>query len=873
MSAPDHVAITTPTLTEPQLFSALHPELAAWFAQRFTHFSPAQRATVPEILAGHSTLLSAPTGSGKTLAAFLGVFDYLAKLRASATLPNGIVAVYISPLRALAYDLHKNLQQPLTELGWDWLRVGARTGDTPAKDRAAQKRRPPHILVTTPESLTLLVSQPSWTPAFRHARFLIIDELHALAENKRGSLLMVTAERLEDLVNPPASDQSKIDGQKSKILRIGLSATVAPLPTVASFLVGPTRSARIVEIAQRKPARIEVFSPLERRAYPAAGHTAARVMRQLATFLGKTRTTLIFTNTRGAAELIGLRLKQLLPDLAPLIEVHHASIDRSVRLEVEDRLKRGELRAVVCSSSLELGIDIGSIDTVVLISAPKGVARALQRIGRSGHSMDRTSHGVLVATNINDLAECAVTARMMDRRELEPVRINENPVDVLAQSLVGLAVFTSVTPDDAFALVRRTFPFRTLTRENFDRVLRYLDGGGVSLERAYRDTFGKVIVNAEGHLAHPRTRTARDYFQNIGTISSESMITVKVVRRNLGQLEESFLKRMRPGDVFVLNGRALRLVSTSILSAKAVAADGSLPTVPRWGAKMPLASGLGDEVVRLRTEVSRLLGSAGTSGPGHAAAHQFLRDHYALTDANATALLQHFSLQAEVSVIPTSAFFLIELYRDPRSDLLHYFFHSLIGRSANDALSRIVAQRVQATRGGNALVTIDDYGFLLTLKPFQALDTADDWRPLFRRVGAEDDLRLALAESELVKWQFRGVAQTGLMVPRRTHGAERGARALQWSSEIIFEVLRKYEPDHPLLAEAYADATLRFLDLPRAIRFFDDAAALPWQLQVVERVSPFSFGIFVSKLKETMTLEDPETTIERLYHEMYGIEK
>jgi ATP-dependent Lhr-like helicase len=288
---------------------------------------------------------------------------------------------------------------------------------------------------------------------------------------------------------------------------------------------------------------------------------------------------------------------------------------------------------------------------------------------------------------------------------------------------------------------------------------------------------------------------------------------------------------------------------------------------------MPLASGLGDEVIRLRTAVSNLLGSSGTSGTRVATAHQFLRDHYALTDANATALLQHFSLQAEVSVIPTSAFFLIELYRDPRSDLLHYFFHSLIGRSANDALSRIVAQRVQATRGGNALVTIDDYGFLLTLKPFQALDTTDDWRPLFRRHGAEVDLRLALAESELVKWQFRGVAQTGLMVPRRTRGAERGARSLQWSSEIIFEVLRKHEPDHPLLAEAYADATLRFLDLPRAIRFFDDAAALPWQLRVVERVSPFSFGIFVSKLKETMTLEDPETTIERLYHEMYGIEK
>lgn len=872
----------TPALTEPQLFAELQPDLAAWMRRRFTHFAPAQLATVPEILAGRSALLCAPTGSGKTLAAFLGVFDHLAKLREAGTLPHGIVAIYISPLRALAYDLHKNLKQPLEELGWDWLRVGARTGDTTAKERAAQKRRPPHVLVTTPESLTLLVSQPSWTTAFRSTRFLIIDELHALAENKRGSLLMVTAERLEELsANGGGVPSTRMDvGLQAtrmrgvgtppplaeRLVRIGLSATVAPLEIVAAFLGGPSRPVRIIEITQRKPARIEVFSPLNRRAYPPAGYTATRVLRQLADLVEKTRTTLVFTNTRSAAELIGMRLKQFLPALAPEIEVHHASIDRSIRLDVEDRLKRGELRAVVCSSSLELGIDIGFIDTVVLVSAPKGVARALQRIGRSGHSMDRTSHGVLVATNINDLAECAVTARMMERRELEPVRINENPLDVLAQSLVGLAVFASVTPDEAFALVRRSFPFHTLTREAFDRVLRYLEGGGVSLERAYRDTFGKIVVDERGCLAHPRPRTARDYFQNVGTIAAESTITVKLGRKNLGQLDEPFLKRMKPGDVFVLNGRTVRLVSAHLLSAKVVPADSALPTVPRWGVKMPLASGLGAEVVRLRTEIARRLPRGGDP----ALAHGFLIEDYALTSANATALVEHFALQAEVSVIPTSEFFLIECYRDPHADLLHYFFHSLVGRGANDALSRIVAQRVQAARGGNALVTIDDYGFLLTLRPFQAIDSAEAWRALFRREGAEDDLRAALSESELVKWQFRGVAQTGLMVPRRTRGADRGARSLQWSAEIIFEVLRKHEPDHPLLAEAYADATLRFLDLPRALRFFEEAAQLRWELRPVERVSPFSFGIFVSKLKETMMLEDPETTIERLYHEMYG---
>lgn len=866
--------IDSPALSEQELFSALHPELAAWFHRRFGHFSPAQRISVPEILAGRSMLLSSPTGSGKTLAAFLGVFDHLVRARDRRELPSGIAAIYVSPLRALTYDLQKNLQQPLDELGWDWLRIGARTGDTTPAERARQRRKPPHILVTTPESLTLLLGQPAWIGALRETRFLIVDELHALAENKRGALLMVGAERLEEVVGNRTAETGDRREQSptepsgfrypvSGIVRIGLSATVSPLEAVAEFLVGPGRACRIAEVTQRKAARIEVFSPLRDRAYPAAGFTASRVLAELGTWIAQKRTTLIFTNTRSGAESIGLRLKQILPTLAGVIEVHHASLDRTVRLDVEDRLKRGELRAVVCSTSLELGIDIGAIDTVVMISAPKGVARALQRIGRSGHSMGETSHGVLVASNINDLAECAVTARMMERRELEPVKFTENPLDVLAQTLVGLAVFESVTPDEAFALVRRSHPYRGLARAQFDRVLHYLAGGGAALERQYQDIFGKVRLDARGCLAPARPRVTRDYYQNIGTIAAESMVQVRLGRRNLGQVEESFMKGLRVGDVFVLNGRTVRLVETRLLTAKVAAADSAVPTVPRWYAnKMPLGSGLAAEVARLRTQLAALREPEAITA--------FLQTEHRLSANNARALTEHFMLQARVSVIPTAAFFLVE--HVAQGGLVHYFFHSLIGRSANDALSRIVAQRLHEAKGGNARATIDDYGFMLTVKPFQAM-TPEEWRPLFRRAGAEESLRAALAESALVKWQFRGVAQTGLMVPRRVHGAERGARALQWSSEIIFEVLRQHEPDHPLLAEAYAEATQRFLDLPRALAFLDEVDALPWEVRTLERVSPFSFGMFVSRIRETMTLEDPETTIERLFHEMYGTVK
>ena len=878
--------VEQPAVTETALFAALHPALAKWFRARFGHFAPAQAVAIPEVLAGRSVLVSSPTGSGKTLAAFLGVFDYLAKARDRDELPGGIVAIYISPLRALAYDLRKNLQQPLDELKWDWLRVGARTGDTTLKERAQQKRKPPHILVTTPETLTLLLSQPAWVPALKNARFLIIDEVHSLAENKRGSLAMVGAERLEELPNAdfrlPVSQtagdsaQSPIGNRPSAIVRIGLSATVAPLETVAAFLVGPDRPCRIVELQERKKARIEVFSPLRDHAYPPAGYTASRVLLELGTLLAQKRTTLIFSNTRSGAEQVGLKLKQLTPALAPLIEVHHASIDRAVRLEVEDRLKRGELRAVVCSTSLEMGIDIGSIDTVVMISAPKGVARALQRIGRSGHSMGETSHGVLVASNINDLAECAVTARMMERRELEPVRINENPRDVLAQTLVGLAIFESVTPDEAFALVRKSYPFRSLARADFDRVLHYLAGGGMSLEKQYHATFGKVRVDAHGCLVPATPRVARDFYQNVGTIATESMVHVQLGRKRLGQVEESFAKGLRPGDVFVINGRAVRFVESRLLTAKVVAANSAAPTVPRWGHKMPLQSGLAEEVVKLRTSLARLLvaermsvspASESRTASATKDASDFLQAEYHLSASNARALVEHFALQARVSRIPTSEFFLVEQYA--QRGLVHYFFHSLIGRSANDALSRIIARRVHEAKGGNALTSIDDYGFRLTLKPFQAMSAAE-WQPLFRREGAEEALRAALEDSKLVKWQFRGVAQTGLMVPRRVRGEERGARALQFSSEIIFEVLRQYEPDHPLLLEAYADATLRFLDLPRALAFLERGAALPWDFRDLKRVSPFAFGMYVSWIRETMTLEDPETTIERLYHEMYG---
>jgi ATP-dependent Lhr-like helicase len=834
-----------------ELLPGLEPRLAKWFRRKFAEPTDVQRIAVAQVLAGRSVLISSPTGSGKTLAAFLGIFDHLLRRQAEGPLATGIVAVYVSPLRALAYDLQKNIRRPLADLGLDDIRIGLRTGDTTLKERAAQKRKPPHILVTTPESLALLLSQESWQAVLGARRFLVIDEIHALAENKRGTHLMVSAERLEALA--PARP----------ICRIGLSATIAPLEEVGRFLTGRREPCEIVTTTAPKKSVIEVFSPLRRNPYPPAGYTATRVLRELAGLLGSYRTTLIFTNTRSGAESIGHRLKQILPRLQDKIEVHHASLDRQIRLAVEDKLKEGKLRAVVCSTSLEMGIDIGFIDLVVMISAPKGVSRALQRLGRSGHGVNQTSRAVLVAANINDLVECTVTARMMDARRLESVRIPANAADVLAQHIVGCAVSGHWTENEIFELVRRSHPYRDLSREKFEEILRYLEGGGTSLEEQYTPVFGK-IVREDGFVRLARPGVARDFYQNVSTISSESMVQVKIRRRNIGEVEQGFIKQLNPGDVFVLNGRTVRLLETHLLEAKAEWAGHELPTVPRWNAnKMPLASGLAAEVVRVRSRLAAFLRDE-ENGPPEALA--WLVEEYHLTSSNAEAIVRQFMAQARVSAIPTANDFLIEIFDEgPRS---HVFFHSLIGRSANDALSRILAWRVKQRRGGNALVTIDDYGILLSLRDFQVLDL-DGWRELFSPENAEADLHAALAPSALVKWQFRGVAQTGLMVPRRQFGKERKGRNLQWSTEVIFEVLQKYEPNHPLLAEAYHEAAHVFLDFPRARSFLEQAQNLSWQMRNVERVSPFAFGIFVSKIKETMMMEDPETAIERLYHEFY----
>jgi len=863
------------------LAKRLHPRLTNWFRQTFGEFTNAQLRCVPTVLDRKSVLLTSPTGSGKTLAGFLGVFDFLLRKMDRKEPLEGVQCIYVSPLRALAYDIEKNLRAPIKGMGLEktWS-VHLRTGDTTQNLRAHFRKHGAHFVLTTPESLAVMLAQESYVRHLRTVQFVIIDELHSFAGNKRGADLTISLERLE-AVRAPSSVAAVYDRRKNStaqasivrrsqtaateehtgITRVGLSATAAPLDGLGQFLVGTDRPCVVAEAQVERKSIVEVFSPIRRDPYPPAGYTGARLYAELAELIRRQQSVIVFTNVRSAAEQTGMQLKELLPELSDQIEIHHGSLDRSVRLEVEDRLKNGELRAVVCSTSLELGVDIGAVDLVVMLATPKGVSRAIQRIGRSGHSLNRTSHGVLVATNIGDLVEATVTAKLVRERVLDPVRILDKPYDVVAQHIVGMVALRPIAREHVLRIVRRAYPFHQLSDEEFDRILNYLEGGGESLARQYAGVFGKIrMVDGMITLAHPRV--GREFLVNIGTIVSEGFVDVLLKRRRLGSVEEGFIKQLQPGDLFILAGRVVRLIETGVNEAYVERADGHLPTVPRWNtAKMPLTSGLARAVRRLRTDLTEHLHLP------PAMCLEWLVETYNLSIANAQAVIEQFRAQAAVSEIPVGTKMLIELVREEQHS--HHFFHSLIGRSANDALARIVAWRVKQRIGGNALVTIDDYGFLLTLRPFQEMPL-EDWRLCFEREGAEEDLARALRGSELVKWQFRGVAQTGLMVARNYPGVERKRKQLNWSSEVLFRVLEQYEPDHPLLQEAYRQASHTFLDAEGAYDFLANCDRLNWRLRELPVVSPFSFPIYASVIKESMMLEDPTVAIERIYHEMYA---
>jgi ATP-dependent helicase Lhr and Lhr-like helicase len=832
----------------------LTPAVREWVMSRFGALTPPQSAAIPAIHAGEHVLISAPTGTGKTLAAFLAVLSELVAEHQRGALGPGIQCVYVSPLRALGTDIHRNLEGPLAEIcaiigehcgGADEsdeppIRVAMRTGDTTPAERRRLLTRPPHVLVTTPESLAILLSTPSAVALFAPVRWVIVDEVHSVAGGKRGVHLALSLERLA-----AAAGRDPV--------RVGLSATIAPLDVVARWLCGVGRTPRIVAWRAPRDAVFSVQSALAGEVVPNPQRVQRAVTDAVAARVRPGRTTLVFTNTRGATERLAHRLAERFPPEE--VAAHHSSLAREERLLVEDRLRAGTLRVAVTSTSLELGIDVGTVDEVLLVSSPRDVTRALQRIGRSGHRIDRHPRGVFIGTGVDDVLECLVVSDRSRAGDLDPIRVPSAPLDVLAQQLVGMSVVSRWRDDDAFALVRRAASYAELSRAEFDAVLDYLADSSEAMEE--RRVYAKIKRSDGGFEARGRN-VATIFYQNVGTISGGASIRIKPrgSRTPIGTVEESFLEQLKPGDRFLLGGRTWSFMFAQGMTAFVAPASGR-PSVPRWASEvLPATAGVafGVGVLRARLRDAFLVGGA-------ALVADLLSERYQLASADASAIAEYVATQQALSPIPDPHEVLVERWRDPDDErVVVHAFTSPLGRRANEALSRAIAFRLGRTNVG---LMVDDQAFALRIPARAALDEATLARVLDPD-GLPRDVRAAVARTDLWGRRFRAVAGIGLMLVKNYHGRSRFVGAMQMNARRIWSVLERERPDFPLVQETYRTVIEDDLDVPTAVAWLT-ASRGRVTLRDLDAPPPFVFRLVAAGTTDSMLLEERDAFLRRLW--------
>ncbi|WP_031498993.1 DEAD/DEAH box helicase [Bryobacter aggregatus] len=833
------------------LRAKLIPSLEHWFFDRFPEFSEVQKLALPHTLAGENTLILAPTGSGKTLAAFLSALSTLGELAAQDQLENATHVVYVSPLRSLNRDIERNLRGPLAALNASLpasqqIRLETRTGDTSLHDRQRMARNKPHLLLTTPESLSSLMSQTQWRDGFRRCCCVVVDEIHSFCESKRGALLAITLERLEAKRDLP-------------LQRIGLSATAAPVEAVVNLLAGD-RPCAVVAANTKKVYRLEIAPIPADTHLPAGGFNPYRIAHVVADLVLQANCSLIFTATRSAAERLGLALKVLLPELDDEIEVHHASLDRERRLWVEDQLSEGTLRAVVCSTSLEMGVDFSGVDQVLLIGAPRGVSRAVQRLGRGGHRVGGVAAGALVPLSLPDILECIAIRSAVKAGRLDPLRPPRAPLDVLAQALLGLGVERPWDCEEAFALLRRAGPYRELARSDFDAVLTYLAGGGKVLGSS--GDYGKLIVT-RGKFQVASRKVARTYYQNIGTISDDySVRVVTQKQRRLGDVEEGFLATLQPGEGFVIAGQSVVVKSFHANVAVVAPAQGERVQTPRWlGGKMSLTARLAQEELVLR----RALRKAYESG-GMAACAKLLQKDWGTSLEIAQRVAAYVERQYHASPLPIDDPISLERVPDGRSVL--YLFHSVAGRSVNRSLIWTVSHRL-GENFGSIVGNFDDHTFLFRFSAKRA-PSLERLREAFHPEGFQADLVAALSKTELLGAKFRPICETGQLLPRRNSSLPLSQRrAASWSGNLLFQTFRRYEPDHPLLREAVREVLEDDLDAEAAALEAAHLHATAWEVVDLERPSPFAIPLFAAFNRETLIAQDPDKALDEVVSALY----
>ena len=695
----------TKTYSKKAIYKKLHPWVRQWFDENFDDFTPAQKQAIVEIHNKKNILISSPTGSGKTLTAFLSIISELVTLSQKEELTDNVYCIYISPLKALDNDIEKNLEEPLKgiekiagrELG---IRKAVRTGDTSQYQRQKMLKKPPHILITTPETLSILLVAPKFREKLSHVKYVIIDEIHSLADNKRGVHLSLSLERLHHLIGG--------------FTRIGLSATVSPLEEVAKFLVGYEygieRDCLVASVNYLKELDMEVISPVSDIVLADDEDTRLATYDILDDLIQENKTTLIFTNTRSGTERFVYNLKTMYPSHynSNNIMAHHSSLSKEVRLETENKLKNGELKCVISSTSLELGIDIGYIDLVVLINSPKSVSRALQRIGRSGHRLHEKSKGKIIVTDRDDLVECSVLLKDAKEGKIDKINIPKNCLDVLAQHIYGMAIENPWDIDYAYDVIRKSYCYKDLTRDDYEDVLSYMAGEYSELEERY--VYAKIWIDYKENTFGKRGKLARAlYSTNIGTIPDSSGVLVKCDGETVGKIEEDFMERLKKGDTFVLGGNTYRFNYGKGMTINVSPASGP-PTIPSWfSQQLPLSFDLAMDIQRFRAHMD----SKFQYRRSKEEIMEFIHEYLYVDDFAANSIYEYFVEQYKYAKIPSNRKMLIEYYTGFGGKKF-VIFHSLFGRKVNDALSRATAYLVAKRYNANVTISISDNGFYLS---------------------------------------------------------------------------------------------------------------------------------------------------------------
>jgi ATP-dependent helicase Lhr and Lhr-like helicase len=791
-----------------------------WFAARGWSPRPHQLELLSRTREGRSVLLIAPTGAGKTLAGFLpSLTDLTERPKPKpGEARRGIHTLYISPLKALAVDIQRNLTQPVTEMGLD-IRIETRTGDTPAHKRQRQKYAPPDILLTTPEQLALLIASSDADRFFAGLKYIVLDELHSLVTSKRGHLLSLGLARLRRL-------------QRGTI-GIGLSATVAEPEALRRWLVDqnpPGAMADIVTVAGGAKPEITILETEEH--VPWSGHSARYAIPAVYQAIKRHRTTLLFVNTRSQAELLFRELWHLNEDNLP-IALHHGSLDVAQRRKVEKAMETNSLRAIVATSTLDLGIDWGDVDLVVHVGAPKGASRLAQRIGRSNHRMDEPSRAILVPANRFEVMECraALEANYLGAQDTPP--LGEGALDVLAQHVWGRACAGPFKEDEFHEEVKSAAPYAGLDRATFARVVEFVATGGYALKTYERYARIRRMKDGRWRISHPSV--AQQYRLNVGTIVEAPMLNVRLTRRQggsarggllLGQVEEYFLETLAPGDTFIFSGRILRFEGIRENEAFVTNAAGHDAMVPAYaGGKFPLSTYLAGEVRAMLADPARWK---------------------ALPDQVSDWL----RIQQEKSVLPRKEDLLVETF--PRGDRFYMVAYPFEGRLAHQTLGMLLTRRLErlgarplgfvATDYSLAIWSLGDMGWMIRRGEL----------PLSRLFDEDmlgDDLEAWLADSWLLKRTFRNCAVISGLVERNHPGKEKTGRQVTVSADLIYDVLRAHEPDHILLQATWHDAATGLLDIERVGEMLSRIRGRIVHKDL-ERISPLAVPVMLEIGKE-----------------------